>query len=53
MLYCMFGSVFTKCKSFQMHIDGTDEYVGMSNKNKGVRAGEMCKYDEFLVKTAR
>ena len=48
--YCMSGSVFTKCKSAQMHIDGTHEYVGMSNKNKGVRAGE-TKYDESLVKT--
>lgn len=47
--YCMSGSVFTKCKSAQMHIDGTHEYVGMSNKNKGVRAGE-TKYDESLVK---
>lgn len=50
--YCMSGSVFTKCKSAQMHIDGTHEYVGMSNKNKGVRAGE-TKYDESLVKTVK
>lgn len=47
--YCMSGYIFTKCKSAQMHIDGTNEYYGMSNKNRGIRAGETT-YDESFVK---
>lgn len=46
--YCMSGSIFTKCKSAQMHIDGTKEYIGMSNKNKGIRSGE-TSYDESFT----
>lgn len=47
--YCMSGSVFTKCKEAQMHIDGTGEYFGMSSCEKGIRKG-ITKYDESLTK---
>lgn len=43
--YCMSGYMFTKCKNAQMHLDGSHEYVGMSNKNKGIRSGK-TNYDE-------
>lgn len=47
--FCMSGFVFTKCKSAQLHIDGTNEYYGMSSCKKGVRGGQ-TKYDESLTK---
>lgn len=47
--FCMSGFVFTKCKSAQLHIDGTNEYYGMSSYKKGVRGGQ-TKYDESLTK---
>lgn len=47
--FCMSGYVFTKCKNAQLHIDGTEEYYGMSSSEKGVRKGQ-TKYDEALVK---
>lgn len=47
--FCMSGFVFTKCKSAQLHIDGTNEYYGMSSSKKGVRGGQ-TKYDESLTK---
>lgn len=47
--FIMSGSLFTKCKSAKMYIDGTNEYFGMSNKEKGVRKGE-TSYDESFVR---
>lgn len=47
--FCMSGYVFTKCKSAQMHIDGTNEYYGMSSCTKGIRKGQ-TKYDESFTK---
>lgn len=47
--FCMSGFVFTKCKNAQLHIDGTNEYYGMSSCKKGVRGGQ-TKYDESLTK---
>lgn len=44
----MSGFVFTKCKSAQLHIDGTNEYYGMSSSKKGVRKGK-TQYDESLT----
>lgn len=47
--FCMSGYVFTKCKNAQLHLDGTNEYFGMSSAEKGVRKGE-TKYDESFTK---
>jgi hypothetical protein len=47
--YCMSGYIFTKCKNARMHIDGTNQYYGMSDKNLGCRAGQ-TEYSEALKK---
>lgn len=47
--YCMSGNIFIKCKNARMHLDGTHQYYGMSDKNLGCRAGE-TKYSEALKK---
>lgn len=47
--FCMSGYIFTKCKNAQLHIDGTEEYYGMSSSEKGVRKGQ-TKYDESFTK---
>ena len=46
--YIMSGSIFTKCKSAQMHIDGSEEYFGMSNHIKGLGKGD--SYDESFTR---
>lgn len=46
--YVMGGYCFTKCKSAQMHIDGSHEYYGMSNPIKGL--GTKSEFNESFVR---
>lgn len=34
--FCLGGKLFTDCKEARLHIEGTGEYFGMSNPNKGI-----------------
>jgi len=34
--YCMGGKIFTECDKARLHVDGSGEYFGMSNPDKGI-----------------